>query len=975
VTGTGRRRGRRSLRWPGTEGGPGAVGTAAATVLAAVLLHGAPAAAGAAPGDAARSDAPGARSTLVLQEADTIPSDTAPAGPVQAVPDSVLPDSLRSVPDSLLPDSLLSDSAREVSVEERREALAGGGFPSRDSLFRRLAGESGYRIVEYRGREVELEVPGRIIRLEDSAQANYGENALRADTILYRGRSRFMEARGRIELVGSERPVRSDSVLFYDVERSKGTVYGARTQTTARGASWNVQGDAIPRGRKTLFVESGSFTSCTLREPHYRFEAGQMKLVSQDVIVAWPVVLRIGHVPVAWLPFFAQSMRPERASGILPPRFGFNDVVRTSRGMQRQVSDFGYYWAINRYLDAQATMGWFSGNYTKVGGRLRYNFMKSFIDGNVSAERSWGDGQSSLQFNWQHDQEISPNTTFRVSSQFATNTQTFRDRSFDPRDQLRRLSSDVGFNHRLPWANLSLSASRRQSISGSEDVQMTLPSLNLSFSPVTLFPAPRNRAGLFNNLTWNGSLSASRSTRTSQAGGDRLQRRANVSNSLRLDDFSLSASARLDNTVETPADTLPEQFQTDLSWQSSLDYQIDLMGSTTFKPSASLEGAAFASDGTGGDLLQTPMRMNFGASLGTDLYGFFPGVGPFSRIRHKLSPAVSWRYSPPINPQPGREEIPGYPSTATGRSRNVLNVSLSQTFEAKIGGDGGGGGTGADTAAVADSAVSDTAAAGGTGGQQQAQKVTLLSLRTSGLTFDFGQAPGEPVLTTDQIRSNVSSDLLRGLSFNITHDLFSGTGSDRTFDPVITRVGTSFSVRSGQGIGEILGLGLPGGEGGDEQEQERDRGRPGRQAGGEAGPGMGTRGSIFTQAEEGPVDTGAGPWNLSVSYSLYRPRSVGGPGVGGAENQTVSGNLRFEPTPNWEVDWRTSYNVTTGEFGSHQLRLTREIHRWRAEFNFSKAPNGNVRFDLMVSLTDAPEIKVPYQIQTRQQSRTPGGAR
>jgi len=918
-----------------------------------------------------------------MQQADTIPepaADTVPRAPRQAVPDSLLPDSLRSVPDSLLPDSLLTDSARAPSVEERSEALAGGAFPSRDSLFRQLAEAPGYRIVEYRGQEVELDVPPRIIRLEDSAQANYGENALRADTIVYRGQPRFMEARGRIELVSQgQQPVRSDSVLYYDVSGEKGTVFGARTQTRARGADWNVEGNAIPRGRKTLFVESGSFTSCTLREPHYHFEAGQIKMVREEVLVAWPVVLRIGHVPVAWLPFFAHSMRPERASGILPPRFGFNDVVRTSPGMERQVSDFGYYWAINRYLDAQATMGWFSGNYTEVQGRLRYNFIKKFLDGNLAVGRSWGQNETSLQLNWQHNQELSPNTTFRVSAQYATNTQTFRERSFDPRDQLRQLSSDVGFNHRLPWANLSLSASRRQPVSGDGNITQTLPSLNLSFSPVTLFPAPRSGAGLFNNMTWNGSVSASRSTRSSDTRGDRLQRQANVSNSLRLNDFNLSASGSVDNSVETPVDSagnpLSDRFQTSLSWRSSLNYQVDLMGSTTFRPTASLEGEAFASDSTGGDVLQAPMRMNFGASLSTDLYGFFPGVGPFSRIRHKLSPGLSWRYSPPVTPQPDREDIPGYPATRGGRARNVLNVSLNQTFEAKIGGNGDGAAP-ADTAgAASDSAAAagDSAAAAGSAGRGpaggQARKVTLLSLRTSGLTFDFGGASEDrPVLTTEQITNNVSSDLLRGLSFNITHDLFAGSGADRTFDPVITRVGTSFSVSSGESLGDVLGLGLPGGGAAgdrrDEQEgQDRERQEQEDQ--------VGTRGSIFTQAEQGPPETASGPWDLSVNYSLTRPRDAGGPGIAGRENQTLGGRLQLQPTPNWEVNWRTTYNITSGEFGSHQLQLTRQLHRWRAEFSFSKSPNGNVRFDVMVRLTDAPEIKVPYQIQTRQETRSP----
>jgi hypothetical protein len=72
----------------------------------------------------------------------------------------------------------------------------------------------------------------------------------------------------------------------------------------------------------------------------------------------------------------------------------------------------------------------------------------------------------------------------------------------------------------------------------------------------------------------------------------------------------------------------------------------------------------------------------------------------------------------------------------------------------------------------------------------------------------------------------------------------------------------------------------------------------------------------------------------------------------------------FSPSPNWSVSWNTQYNLTLKEFGQHVLRLDRDLHRWRATFAFTKAPNGNFAFNFFVTLTDEPEIQFQYDQRT-----------
>lgn len=930
----------------GTALPPGVVGLSAAL---AVVLASAARLPGQEP-DPVRAD------TIV--EADTTDADTIPA-------DTVPSDTAGPGPDA----------------DAVQEDLAGGGFPERDSIFRGLVEEPGHRVVEYRGRRVSLDVPERRIELRDSAQANYSEAALRADSITYRSRLQFMSARGDVRLASpDQRRMTTDSVLYYDVSRLKGTVLDARTSFAARGAEWQVRGDAVPVGDRTLYVNRGSFTSCDLETPHYFFRAGQIKMVSQDVIAAWPVTLYVADVPVFWLPFFAQDIRPERRSGIVPPQFGINDIVRTSDDTRRQISGAGYYWAIDRFMDAAFTVDWFSGQFTRLNGQFRYNVRKKFLEGDVRVTRDFAD-QSNFQLDATHRQRLTPDTRIQADVRFVTEEELLRDRSFETSEQTQTIDSDVGVDHDFGFGNVSLSGRRQQFLGTDGRVDLTLPEASLSLSPVTLFEAPRNRAGPFNNMTLSpGGLSFSRRTQSRDRGDDVSILNARAGPSIRLGDLSVSTGASFRQRETTPLRSVVDSATGDstfleldprsratVDWSASTDYQIDLMGSTSLRPSVEISGGWFRSrvppdtiqgdtvPDTDGRFVETPTRFNVGASMSTDLFGFFPGFGPFSSVRHKISPRLRWRYSPATElDDPSLGEIPDFPG-GRGETRHTLSVSLNQTFEAKmpVERDDGGGAPGDGEGGEGDGAgeTGDDDGDDGTGAApeepREERTVTLLSVRSDALQFDF-ERPGSS-LVTDRFSNSVSSDLFRDLNLTVEFDLFEGTGEERIFDPFLSRLNASVSFRSGQGLEGLIGLGS--GRGG----TGTGAGPVGTTGGGGAGGG---RGADLEQGEHE-----AGPWNLSLNYTLQRTR---GNGTGGGSpfaaggSQTLSGSLSLQPTRNWAMSWNTSYNIDDNEFSAHEVSLTRNLHRWQAQFDFRRAPNGNFTFRFFVTLTDAPELMLDY---------------
>jgi hypothetical protein len=230
-------------------------------------------------------------------------------------------------------------------------------------------------------------------------------------------------------------------------------------------------------------------------------------------------------------------------------------------------------------------------------------------------------------------------------------------------------------------------------------------------------------------------------------------------------------------------------------------------------------------------------------------------------------------------------------------------------------------------------------------------KQRVLSITTSPVGYDFEQAqePGRNGWTTQSLTNAFQSDLLPGFNLSITHDLWNGpVGYDTTaFDIALQQVALSFAVSSATfaPVLRLFGLATPSASTSAEPDQ---RGyvadtyravRPGPEA-------------IYGN-NLGPTPLGKA-FRANVSYTYQKSRT------GGLTQSNIGFNTTFSPTPLWGVSWSTQYNVTDGTFESQIIRLERELHEWRAGFNFVRNPNGNVTLYFSISLTDLPEMKLDY---------------
>jgi hypothetical protein len=328
-------------------------------------------------------------------------------------------------------------------------------------------------------------------------------------------------------------------------------------------------------------------------------------------------------------------------------------------------------------------------------------------------------------------------------------------------------------------------------------------------------------------------------------------------------------------------------------------------------------------------------RFRFSATASPTLFAFFPGFGLASRIRHSLSPTLSWNYSPAANvPEEFARALvaPGQAFQLRSDATQTVSLSLSQTFEAK-----------------AKLARGDTATV-------DARKFRVLSINTSSISYDLEQAkkPGRTGWVTQTVTNSFLSDLLPQFTLSISHDLWKGAAGIDTsrFDPFLSSVSASFAISGNtlRSIGSIFGLGGKTGP-----QRERDQ-VPSQEAADQR-----RRRSSFYNTGQVPFSAGRS-FSADFDYTLSRTRPI--PNEVQRNEQSLSFSTSFSPTPFWSLSWRSLYNITNSKFESQSVRLERELHEWRAGFNFLRNANGNFAFYFSIYLTDLPDLKFDYNQST-----------
>ncbi|MBK7595828.1 MAG: twin-arginine translocase subunit TatC [Gemmatimonadetes bacterium] len=879
-------------------------------------------------------------------------------------------------------------------------------FPEPDSLMQALLGREGFAVTRYLSDSARMVSDSNWIDLRGRAATVRDSATLEAEEIRYDDGQGMVFAKGEPKLFQGTDILIGRTITFNtEKDAEKAILRDALTSFDELGANWFVRGNLqVDSTAKRLWAGSSEFTTCDLPIAHYHFEARQVKWVAQSVLVARPAVLYIRDVPVMWLPFLFQDTKAGRRSGILIPQFGLNDIVRPSRSYNRQVTNIGYYWAPNDYLDVTGRLDWYANRFIRYGGEVRYRWLDRFVRGGLGIDQTReSDGLTSITARWDHQQNFSAATSLNLTANYVGNTRVLQNNSVDPLLSTQQISSDANFTRRFRWGTVNIGATRRQTVSDGSG-SMTLPSLAITPAQLRLGPATWSPTLSFTNVTTFktpiptvpllgpgsvDSLVRTGSTRTTNLAiatpfniaGFNWRNNVKVFDQVSRHRRVISA---LVPDLETPDPNDSIRITTirggdyygTIDWDTGIDLPSLFKGTWKLTPSLGITNIAAGpllvrTPGSNGQWVMQGKKPQFALQSIPVFYGFLnKGFGPVARTRYKFAPTFQVQYSPAATlSQEFIDAMTGAGITglrAKTPATTLASFSLSQNLEVKL------------KRSAADSAAADT-----TGGKlasasatPERQPISVLTLTTSSIGYDFEQAkePGRTGWVTPALTNSLQSQLVPGFQLSLTHDLWKGrVGYDTaTFEPFLSNVQANLALSSStfRSIGALFGLASKG--------PTRTNAPPPLTP---VGPRRFRPGAFSSFDAAAP--TGGRGLTASLTWSLSRQRPTGGatvvdpvdpndpfgsipiilPGLSTTQS-SIGLNTSFSPTAFWSVTWSTQYNATLGRFESQQVQLTRDLHDWRAQFNFVKNANGNYALYFSVFLLSLPDLKFDYNQTT-----------
>jgi hypothetical protein len=646
---------------------------------------------------------------------------------------------------------------------------------------------------------------------------------------------------------------------------------------------------------RVLNVVDGIYSTCDKPEPHFHFRGKRMKVILNDKVLAKPVMVYVGKIPVAIAPFAMFSTKENgRQSGIILPQFG------TSQVEGRYLRNLGYYWATNEYMDVRLTMDFFErtgvlfrthSNYAlryKFQGSLSTSFTKKSYE--TRKEQAWNLAA-------RHSHTFNPTTSLNVDASFVSDNNFYKDFSNSLTNRLtRQLRSNATFTK--GWGDgrnsISFNLSHTKDLEVGNE-QLTLPQIRFTRNQSAIFPFQEDkRSRTKQQPSWYNYL------RYSYRGFAVYSAQKDSSN-----DRDTETERRVEHDVNLSY-TNPNKLFGRLSWSQSFAYNEDWFGQTNTYNLDSLTNRFVASEVKD---FATRRTFNYSTSASTNLYGTFsPRIGPVTGLRHKMTPSLSFQYRPDFSDQfwgyyETRQDTAGKEVRldrfrATPREKSLsLNYGLTNLFQMKL-----------------------------HEGEQE-KKVDLFNLDFRG-GYNFAADSLHLANLSSSLRANPRRNL--NVTVAATHNFYAyNADNGRTINRLLgidggllrlsnLRLDARWTL-SGKAKGET-----PAGAAGQEMDQDFDEFNPNASQ------------EIRDQlAPDEAFSALALPWRATLSFSVNLNRF-------NPLNPTKTAyvdlsNVEFQLTRNWRIGYRLRYDVVKKDLVDQRFSFYRDLHCWEAQFNWSPA--------------------------------------
>ncbi|HMN25087.1 MAG TPA: putative LPS assembly protein LptD [Ignavibacteriaceae bacterium] len=675
--------------------------------------------------------------------------------------------------------------------------------------------------------------------------------------------------------------------------------------------------------KDTYFIEDGLFTTCDDSScPHYYFTASKMKVIHKQQLVAEWIFINFGGVPLPIpLPFAVFPIESGRRSGIIPPAFGSDATYGT------YFSRFGYFWAINDYMDLNVTADYYTRGSYKLDSRYRYTKRYTY-SGNVEA--SYGkfiqgeltDLNHSERNDWRlrinHNQTLTPTSRLDAKLEFLSGNNI--NRNVTDFNEVLRTEAVSNATYFKQWEesgnSLSLSYSRTQNFQNN-NISEILP--NLNFSLAQSYPFRGNTGAQKWYETFGYSYSGQFQNNRNKVDGD-LKIRGGIQHNI-----SASLSPKIGYFSISP------NFRYNESW-----YNKQITKSTAYNDT----GAYYIKTDDVNKISQV-RTFSMGLSASTKFYGMFNinalGV---NAVRHIVTPSLSYNYAPDFS-----TPFWGYYDSYKDSSGNVVEYSK---FEREILGkpneqESQSIGFNITNAFEMKTNVNPNDTTSKENKFKLLNLVASMSYNFAGKSYKFSNLQLSYQTQIGNLLSIQGSSILSPYDYDDKNDkidrylISNGKG-------LLRLTNTNFSISL-----SLSGDKIASSETDNTTTVQQDQ---------------------YLQASERSIYQGlyndkeadfSIPWDISLNYyyNLSRP-------VPSKENtsSSVSGSLNFNLTPKWKFSVTGSYDLKQKEFAAPQIRISRDLHCWTMSFTWN--PIGSYRgynFEIRVKAPQLQDLKITKRDQ------------
>ncbi len=800
-------------------------------------------------------------------------------------------------------DSTVADSIR-VSLDKQKSALeAKVEYSCRDSIRfdvkRQVVEMYGSAVVDYES--IHLEAGYIRIDFSKSLIMAYG---LKDSTGKVVGIPNFRDGDQEFE---------SDTIA-YNYKTKKGIIQHIYSE---QGGGF-LHGDRVKKmPDNTILVRNGSFTTCSLHDPHFQIRFGKAKVIPDDKIITGPVYLEIEDIPTPLaLPFGFFPNKRGRASGILIPTYGES----ANRGFF--LENGGYYFGISDSMDLALRGDIYSrgswaikttSNYKrryKYEGVLNVNFAR-----NIFGERNTPDYRKFSDFfiKWQHSQDPKARPKSRFSANVQAGTSNYN--TYNPSSAQEYLSanysSSISFSTAIGrlfnfTANLNQSQNRQ-----THAFSMTLPELSLSTTRLYPFrrkEGPRKSLKALDNITISYVMNSRNSL--------------NTIDSLLFDDFDWQ---RFDNGIKHAIPvSMPIKLLKVVTMNNTFTYNERWYFKTIERRWNNVDSALITDTISG---FAAARDFSFASSFSTRMFTFISFKrGPINAFRHVLTPAVTFTFRPDF----GNASWGYYKYYMLPGSLEPVQYSV---FEGALYGGPPNGKASMATFSLGNNLEMKV----------RSKKDTLSGMRKVVLIDNLTMAASY----------NAAADSLRWSMFTLS-------GRTRLFKNLDVRYAALFDPYITDTAGRRLN-----------RTEWSENHRLLRQNTGQWGASLNymvNQATFSGKSNDTTSAKGSGiSWSFQFAYTLQFLQDFQ---VNASEPEKLiqtlsfSGDIRL--TPNWKLNFMSGYDFVNHDFSYTSVNIHRDLHCWEIVFNWIPyGPRKSYNMTIRVKSTILQDLKIEKKTDWR----------